>query len=171
MTRVILDGCTAEPLGSYLKSLAVLRLIAEQKDLNAKGWWEDGTFCIESALDKEGISRFFLEEYMPTPIVAPWNGGSGFYEGDNRTGLDAILKSTSPRFVLYRETIQEIFNWSELPSAGLKVGNLIDDLEQNANQKSGKAKEDLYPLQKIGQTNLSGLLANQCMENNNIHAL
>ena len=29
----------------------------------------------------------------------------------------------------------------------------------------------LYPLQKIGQTNLSGLLANQCMENNNIHAL
>jgi len=165
MTRVILDGCTAEPLGSYLKSLAVLRLIAEQKDPNAKGWWEDGTFCIESALDKEGISRFFLKEYMPTPIVAPWNGGSGFYEGDNRTGLDAILKSTSPRFVLYRETIQEIFNWSELPSAGLKVGNLIDELEQNANQKSGKAKEDLLKMVAAARTILDALHPTLISEN------
>ena len=79
MTRVVLDGCSCEPLGSYLKSLAVLRLIAGQKDPAIKGWWEDGIFCIDSRLDREGIFQFFLEEYRPTPIVAPWGARSGFY--------------------------------------------------------------------------------------------
>lgn len=112
MTRVILEGCTAEPLGAYLKALAIIRLIAEQKDPNAKGWWEDGTFCIESVLDKEGISRFFLEEYMPTPIVAPWGARSGFYPGSPektaRETIGKLMSSPSPRLKKYNEGVGSV---------------------------------------------------------------
>ncbi|MBZ0115438.1 MAG: type I-U CRISPR-associated protein Csx17, partial [Sandaracinaceae bacterium] len=43
--------------------------------------------------------------YRPTPIVAPWNGGSGFYPKDNRTAIDAIAGSTAPRLASYRNAI------------------------------------------------------------------
>lgn len=76
---VHLRGCMPTPLASYLKALAILRLVAEQKDPDARGWWEGEHFVLESVLDEEGLKRFFLDEYRPTPVIAPWNGGSGFY--------------------------------------------------------------------------------------------
>ena len=79
MNSIRLEGCTAEPLGSYLKALAVLRLVAEQADTGARGWWDSACFCLETSLDAEGLVEFFLKRYAPTPIVSPWNGGSGFY--------------------------------------------------------------------------------------------
>jgi CRISPR-associated protein Csx17 len=100
-----LEACTAAPLGSYLKSFGVLRLVAEQADSAARGWWDGDTFVLESALSAEDLLQFFLGCYSPTPIVAPWNGGSGFYPKDNREGIDAIAASTGGRFAEYRETI------------------------------------------------------------------
>jgi CRISPR-associated protein Csx17 len=80
MTHEIeLKGCSPTPLAHYLKALGILRLVAEQKDPNAKGCWRDEAFVLQSSLDKENLLRFFLEEYRPTPITAPWNAGSGFY--------------------------------------------------------------------------------------------
>lgn len=74
-----MTGCAPVPLAHYLKALAVLRLIAEQRDDSAKGYWQGDTFVLESVLDEPALLHFFLHEYCPTPIVAPWNGGSGFY--------------------------------------------------------------------------------------------
>jgi CRISPR-associated endonuclease/helicase Cas3 len=91
--RLILKGCTTEPMAGYLKALAVFRLVSEQADSHARCWWAGNAFCLESKFDPDALSRFFLDEYLPTPIVAPWNGGSGFVEGDRRIGLDAILAS------------------------------------------------------------------------------
>jgi CRISPR-associated protein Csx17 len=100
-----IDGCRSQPLASYLKALAVLRLVNEQKDSAARGWWGDGVFYMESTLDKEALSQFFLHEYKPTPIAAPWNGGSGFFPGDSKTGMIPIEESSNHRFDNYRETI------------------------------------------------------------------
>lgn len=36
-----LDGCAPTPLAHYLKALGVLRLVAEQLDPQARGWWEE----------------------------------------------------------------------------------------------------------------------------------
>ncbi len=105
-SRLILKGCTVEPMAGYLKALAVLRLVSEQADPGARGWWEGNAFCLESKFDEDGLVGFFLDEYCPTPIVAPWNGGSGFSEGDRRDGIDAILGSDSPRFAEYGRTIK-----------------------------------------------------------------
>ena len=72
-----LRGCTPEPLMAYLKALGIFRLVAEQKDPAARACWRNDTFVLLSYLDREVLLRFFLGEYRPTPIVSPWNGGSG----------------------------------------------------------------------------------------------
>lgn len=121
-----LEGCTPEPLMSYLKALGVLRLVSEQEDSNSRGCWCDGVFAMETKLDGDELLKFFLERYSPTPLLAPWNGGSGFYGKldldkfletggkeivfKGREAVDAIDKieaSDSERLVGYRWQIQE----------------------------------------------------------------
>lgn len=79
MAEILLAGCAPIPLASYVKALGVFRLVAEQKDNGARGCWCDEAFVLATALTKEGLVRFFLDEYRPSPIISPWNGGSGFY--------------------------------------------------------------------------------------------
>src|SRR5438128_1547065 len=105
MTIVDLPGCATQPLGSYLKALAVLRLTSEQTDTQARGWWKSGFFHLQSTLDENSLIEFFLDRYQPTPILAPWNGGSGFYAKDRKVGIDAISSSDDARFDLYRNAI------------------------------------------------------------------
>lgn len=100
-----LTGCTPTPLAHYLKGLGILRLVAEQKDPDARGWWRDESFHLATALDEEALQRFFLEEYRPTPIIAPWNGGSGFYPKDNKNGIDAVAESEAARFAPFRRAV------------------------------------------------------------------
>jgi len=100
-----LDGCAPTPLAHYLKALAVLRLVSEQKDPGARGWWDGERFCLATVLDREELVLFFLKEYAPSPIVAPWNGGSGFYPKDNQTAIVAIAGCQAPRSTGYREAI------------------------------------------------------------------
>ncbi|MBE3575516.1 MAG: type I-U CRISPR-associated protein Csx17 [Firmicutes bacterium] len=101
--RIRLEGCTPDPLLSYLKALGVLRLVAEQADRGARGYWDGESFVLLSALDRPALEQFFLTRYAPTPILAPWNGGSGFWgrEGD----LRILEESGDPRLELYRQTI------------------------------------------------------------------
>ncbi len=108
MHEIPLHGCRPEPLMSYLKALGVLRLVAEQKDPEARGRWAGVTFILRSALDKAALESFFLNDYRPTPIVAPWAGGCGFFAKDNRKAVDKIATSNSPRFAEYEELIKRV---------------------------------------------------------------
>ena len=107
MHELILKGCTPEPLMSYLKSLGVFRLVAEQVDSDARLSWKGGVAQLHSKFDRDGLTKFFLDEYRPTPILAPWNGGSGFY-GSATEPLDQIANSATKRLGLYRDTIARI---------------------------------------------------------------
>lgn len=124
---VELGGCRPEPLASYLKALGVLRIVAEQKDRDARGSWRGEHFVLESALDRDALVRFFTDEWRPTPVIAPWNGGSGFYPKDNREASDAILASKDPRLAVFAETIHvarsfvAIRAWTERPAEENKV--------------------------------------------------
>ncbi len=60
MPEIQLPGCMTEPLGSYLKALGVLRLVAEQADPSAAGWWAGDTFMLRSRFDLEELEQFFL---------------------------------------------------------------------------------------------------------------
>jgi len=98
-------GCTPEPLMAYLKALGILRLVSEQKDAEARGWWKNDTFQLRSTLDRYALAQFFLETYQPTPIIAPWAGGSGFFSGDNIKAVNALCSSNVSRCKPYSEVI------------------------------------------------------------------
>lgn len=100
-----LPGCSPIPLASYLKALGILRLVAEQADSEARGFWRNEQFVLESRLDEEALRHFFLEEYRPTPVLAPWNGGSGFYPKDNKDGIEPLSRARSSRFEPLTATI------------------------------------------------------------------
>ena len=104
---VKLTGCAPTPLAAYLKALGILRLVAEQSDPEARGYWEMERFVLVSRLDEETLPRFFLEDWQPTPVLAPWNGGSGFYPKDNQAGIGPMSTGCAPRFRRLRDTIAQ----------------------------------------------------------------
>lgn len=107
MPTVELSGCTPEPLMNYLKALGIFRLVSEDRehgDPTARLFWSGGVAVLQTKFDRAQLLQFFLSDYQPTPIVAPWNGGSGFYGGGSEP-LEAIAASTAPRLRAYRETI------------------------------------------------------------------
>jgi CRISPR-associated protein Csx17 len=105
MNEIILAGCTPAPLANYLKGLGVLRLLSDIRPETCIAWGDD-CLVIESRYTVQEIETFFLRHYRPTPIIAPWNGGSGFYEKDNKTALIAIQGSANPRLDLYRACLR-----------------------------------------------------------------
>lgn len=100
-----LAGCTPVPLAGYLKALGILRLVAEQADPGARGCWRNECFHLTTRLSAEELMAFLLNDYRPSPIVAPWNSGSGFFEGDNRDGFTPLAESPAPRFAPIRSAI------------------------------------------------------------------
>jgi CRISPR-associated protein Csx17 len=89
-----------------LKALAIVRLVSEQADADCRGAWTGESFRLQTVLNEKELQDFFLEQYRPTPIVAPWNGGSGFYPKDNRTAIERITEGSAPRFSSYQHVIQ-----------------------------------------------------------------
>lgn len=112
---IALSGCTPTPLASYLKALGVLRLVAspsnnatgEAADSEVRGFWENERFHLRTRLNIDMLMRFFLEDYAPSPIIGPWNGGSGFYSGDNKNGIEPLARTgVASRFVSLSSAIQ-----------------------------------------------------------------
>ena len=92
MNEIILAGCTPTPLANYLKALGIFRLVAEQKDPDVKGCWRGERFVLVTRLEPDELARYFLDEYRPTPVLAPWNGGSGFFLSDNKDGFGPVIQ-------------------------------------------------------------------------------
>lgn len=117
MNELLLEGCTATPLANYLKALGVLRLLSTHYP-ETRGSWRGDRFVLLTPLTREGIERFFLHEYAPTPIISPWSGRAGFLEGDDgqdskRKGaviLQRIERAKGARFAQYRQVVAAIRN-------------------------------------------------------------
>ncbi len=114
-----MTGCAPTSLANYLKALAILRLVAEQADPAARGWWQDESFCLLTRMTDDELGEFFLIKYQPTPMLAPWNGGSGFFRtwdpkkaslrnSKNAAALDQLLSDKCIRFEPIRDAYQEI---------------------------------------------------------------
>jgi CRISPR-associated protein Csx17 len=111
MNIIPLSGCAPVPLAHYLKALGILRIVAEQADNSVTCFWQNDQFFLSSHLDCKLLTGFLLEKYQPTPVLNPWNGDGGFFEG-SRVGaievLEAISTSKSGRLENYRATISTI---------------------------------------------------------------
>lgn len=126
--QLTLHGCSPTPLASYLKALGVLRLLSsglnsvtgEPADPGVRGWWVGERFHLRTTLGREGVLDFLLNDYAPTPVIAPWNGGSGFYPGYySQAGINPLRAPVvSKRFRPFAETVRvaiEVLRHFDLP--------------------------------------------------------
>lgn len=167
MNEITLAGCTPTPLANYLKALGVLRLLST-KHPETRGFWRGDRFTLNTSLDKQGITDFFLNDYEPTPIMAPWNAGSGFYYQERKskevnpsTGkkeklgvfdqeteatkvVGSIINSTSTRFATYRSALHQ-------------AKDLVRNEKLIAAPESGKRKDDFI-------IKLRSLLSDECVQ-------
>jgi len=136
-----LKGCSPTPLANYLKALGVLRLVGEQADKQARGWWDGVRFCVLTMLSKEELQVFFLERYEPTPFLSPWNGGSGFFRtwdpkakrlrnSKNAQALDDLIANQDPRLQPMREALEEIRRVLPLFCTHVDVSSISDKERQ-----------------------------------------
>ena len=171
MHEVSLPGCTPEPLMGYLKALGVFRLVAEQADPSATLCWKGGIACLTSKLDREGLVAFFRDEYQPTPVLAPWNGGSGFLsEGDEESPLGMLKASKTERLDLMRSAIeateavvaplsQARRSWKELEAQKKSLERARRQVPDELKERLGLAKKLLDSRKNGLQTSLSDQFA------------
>jgi CRISPR-associated protein Csx17 len=123
MPDVVLHDCRTLPLLSYLKTLGVFRHVASA-DCQARLWWNvEAVAVLRSRFDEESLVDFFLDEYVPTPITSPWNGGSGYYPSTRVPALSQIQRSSSERLRPLAETITAARSLIE----ELGIGDRIED--------------------------------------------
>lgn len=123
MNDIELPGISPEPVSSYLKALGVLRLVSEQADCQARGWWQGGLFHLRTKLNVEGLKLFFLKDYSPSPVLNPWSKGSGFHPKDNTESLTAIRTSGQRRMETYQKVLalmEPLFKEVHSRTSGLK---------------------------------------------------
>lgn len=121
-----LGGCSPTPLAYYLKALGILRLVSEQADPKARGWWDGERFMLATVLSESDLEDFFLNRYEPTPMFNPWGARSGFFKGGSeknaRNVLRLIEQSNEQRFRNYSLTIKEVRKILNSSTGGEKPG-------------------------------------------------
>ena len=138
-----LDGCAPAPLAHYLKALGILRLVSEQADSNARGWWDGDRFRLATKLSREELEGFFLYDYRPTPFVSPWNKGSGFFVEKN-SGVPPLERSTSSRFSEFRSGIEASHKQLvQLSKADKKIRDIKAEAKKNSRRgpNSGEGRD------------------------------
>ena len=106
--KILLRGCAPEPLIHYLKALGIMRLVAEQLDSEVRGAWTANGFLLETNAKKDELIDFFLNDYQPTPIVAPWNNSSGFYSKDKKAlgYIETLFALSDSRFEQFYKVVE-----------------------------------------------------------------
>jgi CRISPR-associated protein Csx17 len=105
VTSHVLPGLRPEPLGTYLAGLGLIRLLGEQADPAATAAWTPQGLVIETTVDD--IAAWLADEYVPTPVLSPWNGGSGFGAKDRepKRRISELRVHPSPRLAPVRAAI------------------------------------------------------------------
>lgn len=150
MNLITLSGCHPTPLAGYLKALGIFRIVAQQKDPTARCFWQNDTFVLQTALTQPELEEFFLREYQPTPMLSPWNGGSGFHPKDAKQAIQLLEQSTVERFAAYRQTIlaarKTLEQYPFTPKKGKNDESDNSDESDDANNtddsESGVRKQD-----------------------------
>jgi CRISPR-associated protein Csx17 len=138
-------------LAFYLKALGALRLVSEQVDSQARGFWKDECFHLVTRLDADGLMNFFLHDYQPSPIVAPWNKGSGFYQTKD-PGIYPVETSSSERFAPLRDGIQAARRLiDEIAKADAEVRKIKDETKTGTSSERARLRSDPEYKQRLAK--------------------
>ena len=102
-TQPMQTAFSVTPLSSYLGALGLLKVVNAQLDPEARGFWREGCFHLQSAVSPRELASFFAEAYRPSPCLTPWNKpktGKGFLDGEIPA---AILALEGDRFGVLRQ--------------------------------------------------------------------
>src|ERR1043166_9649347 len=99
MPELILNGCAPVPLARYLKALGVLNVLSKQGAQPVRCIWSNRTFSLETDFSESALIRFFLESYVPSPVVVPWSG-SDFFGVDREAQLGTFEKAPTSSEVI-----------------------------------------------------------------------
>lgn len=124
VTRHVLAGLQPEPLASYLAGLGLIRLIGEQADPAAVSAWSPDGLVIETSV--ADLAAWLAERYQPTPVLSPWNSGSGFGVKDvePKKRLSLLLGDPSPRLASFRAAVSAA---NEVMARARAAGWISDD--------------------------------------------
>lgn len=143
----VLRGCAPRPLGAYLKALGVLRVLAEQKDPQARGRWQDDAFVLITRLDRDALLSFFLREWQPSPFISPWNKGSGLL-GEDEKGVLPLQRSVAPRFALSRQGIAQARALTEAMAQAVRAEKAVKDEKTRLKDRGAKERLAADPAYK-----------------------
>jgi len=106
MNKHLLAGIQPEPLASYLAGLGIIRVLGEQADPQLSAWWDPAGLVIETTVDD--LEAWLADSFVPTPVLRPWNPGSGFGISDEPPSgeLAALLALPTSRLDPYRRTLE-----------------------------------------------------------------
>lgn len=121
--EIVLTGCTPSPLVNYLKGLGVLRIL-NNFDPDTRAAWVGENLRLASTKPLEVLFHYLLNDYTPTPVLAPWNGGSGFYKKGNQESFQKIKDSKTSRLCVYRSCL-------DAAECVLKLEGLHEDKPDN----------------------------------------
>lgn len=130
-----LKGCSTDNFSGYLKALGVFKIFSQQKDNNARAYWKNNIFVVNTDYDAAAMTDFFLHEYAPSPLFRPWGGRSGFYkdpaEKSAREALHPLINSKDSRFDSLRKVYDAFQEFSDLKGITEKPSDdeLVEFLE------------------------------------------
>lgn len=106
MAKHVLAGLRPEPLASYLAGLGLIRLLGEQADASAAFFWTSHGLVVDTEV--ADIALWLTDQYRPTPVLSPWNSGSGFGVKDvePKRRLARLLASMAPRLAEFRTAVE-----------------------------------------------------------------
>ncbi|MFI2663400.1 type I-G CRISPR-associated protein Cas8g1/Csx17 [Micromonospora carbonacea] len=105
MTPHVLPGLRPAPLGAYLAGLGLLRVLGEQADPEVTAQWTAQGLMLATTVPD--LAGWLVEQYVPTPVLSPWNEGSGFGAKDKtpKQALEALAAHPSPRLASFRAAL------------------------------------------------------------------
>ncbi|MFI6587651.1 type I-U CRISPR-associated protein Csx17 [Embleya sp. NPDC050493] len=110
VNTIHLHGLRATTLAGYLSALGLLRLLTDQADTGARLHWHGDAPVLTTCHDPDTLADWLVDDYAPTPIVTPWNSGSGFNDAGKSVSAERLLTAlehtTQPRFAPLAEAIR-----------------------------------------------------------------
>lgn len=106
LMRHELPGLRSEPLARYLAGLGLIKVLGRHRGSDVTvAWTADGLVVRTTVPD---LADWLANEYVPTPVLSPWNNGSGFGAKDkeSRRVLNELRTHPSPRLAQFREAIR-----------------------------------------------------------------
>lgn len=146
MSEHVFPGLASEPLASYLAGLGLIRLLGEQADPAATSeWTADGLAMTTTVAD---VAAWLADEYVPTPVLSPWNGGSGFGLKDiePKKRLSQLLENPSPRLAIFKDAVTLTHTFvQQARSAGWITDEGKGDKQRVVQEFRNRCPEPLLP--------------------------